>query len=41
MNLKAQDSVWNFFFFFFGLFVFLGPHMRYMEVPRLGVKLEL
>ena len=23
--------------FFFGLFVFLGPHPRHMEVPRLGV----
>ena len=22
-------------------FVFLGPHLWYMEVPRLGVKLEL
>ena len=25
--------------FFF--FVFLGPHLQHMEVPRLGVKLEL
>ena len=25
-------------FFFFG---FLGPHLRHMEVPRLGVQLEL
>ena len=23
------------------IFVFLGPHPRHMEVPRLGVKLEL
>ena len=23
------------------LFVFLGPHLWHMEVPRLGVKLEL
>ena len=22
-------------------FLFLGPHLQYMEVPRLGVKLEL
>ena len=29
----------NSFFFFFGLF--LGPHPRYMEVPRLGVQSEL
>ena len=28
----------SFFFFFF---VFLGPHPEHMEVPRLGVKLEL
>ena len=27
------------FFFFFS--VFLGPHPRHMEVPRLGIKLEL
>ena len=29
------------FFLFFFLFVFLGPHLWYMEVPRLGVQLEL
>ena len=28
----------NIFFFFF---VFLGPHLQHMEIPRLGVKLEL
>ena len=27
------------FFFFF--FVFLGPHLRYVEVPRLGIEWEL
>ena len=27
--------------FFFGLFDFLGLHPRHMEVPRLGVQLEL
>ena len=27
-----------FFFFFFG---FLGPHLQHLEVPRLGVELEL
>ena len=26
---------------FFSLFVFLGPHLGHMEVPRLGVELEL
>ena len=33
-----------FFFFFFGLFVFLpflGLFLWHMEVPRLGVELEL
>ena len=28
-------------FFFFGLFVFLGPHKRHMEVPSLGIQSEL
>jgi len=28
------------FFFFFGLFVFLGLHPQHMEVPRLGVESE-
>ena len=23
------------------IFIFLGPHLRYMEVPGLGVELEL
>ena len=32
----------NSFFFFLSLsFVFLGPHPLHMEVPRLGVQLEL
>ena len=26
---------------FFCLFVFLGPHLRHMEVSRLGIELEL
>ena len=30
-----------FFFFFLSFFVFLGPYLRHMEVPKLGVKLEL
>ena len=30
-----------FFFFFFFLVFFLGPQVWHMEVPRLGVKLEL
>ena len=31
----------NFFVFFFFFFAFLGPHLRHMEVPRLGVESEL
>ena len=27
--------------FFFGLFVFLWLHLRHMDIPRLGVQLEL
>ena len=30
----------GFFFFFFLSFVFLGPHPRHVDVPRLGVKSE-
>ena len=30
-----------FFFFFFVLLPFLGPHLRHMEVPRLGGESEL
>ena len=29
------------FYYSFIYFVFLGPHLRHMEVPRLGVELEL
>ena len=29
------------YFVFLFLFVFLGPHLRHMEVPRLGVQWEL
>ena len=32
-------SFMDYIFFFF--FVFLGPHPRHMEIPRLGVTLEL
>ena len=28
-------------FYLFTFFVFLGPYLRHMEVPRLGVQLEL
>ena len=36
-----QVKTWAIFFFFFGLFVLLGPHLWHMEIPRLGVQLEL
>ena len=35
-KLRIQQ-IYSFFFFF----SFLGPHLRHMEVPRIGVKLEL
>ena len=35
----SKDTKIHIFFFF--SFVFLGPHMQHMEVPRLGVELEL
>ena len=34
-------SIFFFSFFFFLFFCFLGLHLRHMEVPRLGVELEL
>ena len=42
-NVKPEAifSFLFFSFFFFCLFVFFGPHPRHMEVPRLGVELEL
>ena len=38
-QLKMTGVPWLAYFFFF--FVFLGPHPRYMEVPRLGAESEL
>ena len=43
-NFLVPDLRWKSFqFFFFGLFVFciLGLYLGHMEVPRLGVELEL
>uniref|UniRef100_A0A4X1VQB1 Protein-L-isoaspartate(D-aspartate) O-methyltransferase n=1 Tax=Sus scrofa TaxID=9823 RepID=A0A4X1VQB1_PIG len=34
----SSDSTGSLFFFFFCLFVLLGPHLWHMEVPRLGVQ---
>ena len=37
-----KDGIAFFFFFFFFVFLpFLGPLLRHMEVPRLGVESEL
>ena len=33
-----EITKWDFFFFFL---LFLGPHLRHMEVPKLGVESEL
>ena len=35
------DSLRELFVFIYWSFVFLRPHSRYMEVPRLGVQSEL
>ena len=41
-NLRnAQWKNLQKFFFFFFFLVFLGPHLQHMEVPRLGVEVEL
>ena len=37
LMVKSQKS----FLLFLFVFIFLGPHLWHMEVPRLGVKLEL
>ena len=39
----SSSTIPLFFFFFWSLlsFVFSEPHLQHMEVPRLGVKLEL
>ena len=36
LELGSQEKIKLFFFF-----VLLGPHLWHMEVPRLGVELEL
>ena len=41
-NFKKYESRLLFYFFIFILiFVFLGPSLQHMEVPRLGFKSEL
>ena len=39
--LQGGLSYFNVIIFFFFLFLFLGPYLWHMEVPRLEVKLEL
>ena len=42
LMFSDKEFVWNFLFFFFFFFlVYLGQHPWHMEVPRLGVELEL
>ena len=38
---QSSNDIIISFFFFFGLFVFLGPHPQHLEVSRLGVESEL
>ena len=42
VNMGVQPPLWdpNFIFYLF-IYLFFGPHLQYMEVPRLGVELEL
>ena len=37
---KAKERLYFRFFFFFFFLFFLRPHLRHMEVPRLGVNKE-
>ena len=39
--VKLTKPLWGFFGFVCLFFGFLGQRLRHMEVPRLGVKLEL
>ena len=41
-HLHLHDhTLWSYLFTYFLSFVFLGPHLWHMEVPRLGVESEL
>ena len=37
--LNVYLNIQGYSFFFFS--VFLGPHLQHMDIPRLGVELEL
>ena len=41
VQMLGELAAGNSFFFFFLFFLFLGPHLRHMEVPRPGVEWEL
>ena len=41
VGCHTEKKILRLFFFFFFFLVFLGPHPQHMEVPRLGVELEL
>ena len=40
-TVPRQELLVLFVFIFYLFFVFLGLHLKHMEVPRLGIKLEL
>ena len=41
MNYKRTETIFLFFVFWVYFCFFLGPHLRHMKVPKIGVKLEL
>ena len=41
MRPPTRQNQFGIFFFFFFAFVFLGPNLRHMEVPRQGVEFEV
>ena len=41
MGTRLWRFLWPFDFIYLFVFCFLGPHLRHMEVPRLGVESKL
>ena len=41
MNLFAKWKKTKIFYFIYFLFLFLGPHLWHVEIPKRGVELEL
>ena len=39
--MRTYHRMCGIYYAFFFFFVFLGPHLWHMEVPRLGVESEL